>query len=182
MCCQALPLQEKLEGAELISGKVNMVMYQYGWGDGFFHRYSYDAENRLTLEETSKESLVWEKEAPLRKIAPSLFKNGKYTVYSGFKDGVMYIGKTGYTIAQRYAGKVAPASVRALEELSGTIPNNGIAKGVEQLVMELNGWRGRGSAVLSNKNAATVKEVYKKVAERWLNKNVTDWKTLFKFQ
>ncbi|OQP52512.1 hypothetical protein [Niastella populi] len=48
---------------DLISGKVNMVMYQYGWGDGFFHRYSYDAENRLTLVETSKDSLVWEKEA-----------------------------------------------------------------------------------------------------------------------
>lgn len=48
---------------DLISGKVNMVMYQYGWRDGFFHRYSYDAENRLTLVETSTDSLVWEKDA-----------------------------------------------------------------------------------------------------------------------
>jgi RHS repeat-associated protein len=48
---------------DLISGKVNMVMYQHEWMDGFFHRYSYDAENRLTLVETSRDSLVWEKDA-----------------------------------------------------------------------------------------------------------------------
>jgi RHS repeat-associated protein len=39
-----------------------MVMYQHEWMDGFFHRYSYDAENRLTLVETSRDSLVWEKD------------------------------------------------------------------------------------------------------------------------
>ncbi|OQP52818.1 hypothetical protein A4H97_24270 [Niastella yeongjuensis] len=48
---------------DLISGKVNMVMYQHDWDDGFFHRYSYDAENRLTLVETSRDSLIWEKDA-----------------------------------------------------------------------------------------------------------------------
>lgn len=48
---------------DLISGKVNMVMYQPGYRDAFFHRYSYDAENRLTLVETSRDSLVWEKDA-----------------------------------------------------------------------------------------------------------------------
>ncbi|WP_207512921.1 LamG-like jellyroll fold domain-containing protein [Longitalea luteola] len=48
---------------DLISGNVNMVMYQPGWRDGFYHRYGYDADNRLTLVETSTDSLVWEKEA-----------------------------------------------------------------------------------------------------------------------
>jgi RHS repeat-associated protein len=48
---------------DLISGKVNMVMYQRGWGDQFFHRYTYDAENRLILAETSLDSLVWERDA-----------------------------------------------------------------------------------------------------------------------
>ncbi|WP_207513120.1 RHS repeat-associated core domain-containing protein [Longitalea luteola] len=48
---------------DLVSGKVNLVKYQAGWRDGFFHRYSYDAENRLTLVETSNDSLVWEKDA-----------------------------------------------------------------------------------------------------------------------
>jgi hypothetical protein len=46
----------------VLVGKVNMVMYQHEWTDGFFHRYSYDAENGLTLVETSRDSLVWEKE------------------------------------------------------------------------------------------------------------------------
>ncbi|NII28603.1 hypothetical protein HB364_26200 [Pseudoflavitalea sp. X16] len=48
---------------DLISGKVNMMMYQNGWSDMWLHRYTYDAENRLILTETSNDSLVWEKDA-----------------------------------------------------------------------------------------------------------------------
>jgi RHS repeat-associated protein len=48
---------------DLISGKVNMVIFQQSWRDAFFHRYGYDAENRLTLVETSRDSLIWEKDA-----------------------------------------------------------------------------------------------------------------------
>ena len=48
---------------DLISGKVNMVAYQRGWGDQFYHRYGYDAENRLILSESSTDSLRWEKDA-----------------------------------------------------------------------------------------------------------------------
>ncbi len=57
---------------DLISGKVNLVTYQPDYyannewvrpADQFFHRYSYDAENRLTLVETSTDKLVWERDA-----------------------------------------------------------------------------------------------------------------------
>ncbi len=48
---------------DLISGKVNSVAYQPGKEDAFYHRYGYDAENRLTIAETSKDSLIWEKDA-----------------------------------------------------------------------------------------------------------------------
>jgi len=59
---------------DLISGKVNMVMYNTPYwdittgsttnpADVFYHRYSYDAENRLTLTETSQDSVIWEKDA-----------------------------------------------------------------------------------------------------------------------
>ncbi len=59
---------------DLISGKVNMVAYNAPYwdittgtminpADVFYHRYSYDAENRLTLVETSKDSILWEKDA-----------------------------------------------------------------------------------------------------------------------
>ncbi len=53
---------------DLISGKVNHVAYQPQRGstfypDRFYHRYSYDAENRLITVETSMDSVVWEKEA-----------------------------------------------------------------------------------------------------------------------
>jgi hypothetical protein len=33
---------------DLISGKVNRVAYNPGYADQFYHRYTYDAENRLT--------------------------------------------------------------------------------------------------------------------------------------
>jgi hypothetical protein len=48
---------------DLISGKVNMVAYQPGLQDEFYHRYEYDAENRITQIYTSNDSLVWEKDA-----------------------------------------------------------------------------------------------------------------------
>lgn len=48
---------------DLISGKVNMVSYQSGAVDAFYHRYSYDAENRITNVETSTDSVYWENDA-----------------------------------------------------------------------------------------------------------------------
>lgn len=48
---------------DLISGKVNTVAYQPGRPDQFYHRYTYDAENRITDVETSKDQLYWEHDA-----------------------------------------------------------------------------------------------------------------------
>lgn len=48
---------------DLVSGKVNSVAYQPGQRDQFYHRYAYDAENKITLVETSRDSLVWERDA-----------------------------------------------------------------------------------------------------------------------
>lgn len=48
---------------DLISGKVNLVAYNPHNIDEFYHRYTYDAENRITLAETSTDSIHWEKEA-----------------------------------------------------------------------------------------------------------------------
>ena len=48
---------------DLISGKVNSVAYNAGQPDAFYHRYTYDAENRITTVETSTDSIYWEKDA-----------------------------------------------------------------------------------------------------------------------
>lgn len=48
---------------DLISGKVNEVIYQHKEPDAFYHRYTYDAENRLTETWTSRDSVYWEKDA-----------------------------------------------------------------------------------------------------------------------
>ena len=48
---------------DLISGKVNTVAYQPGQPDQFYHRYRYDAENRLTEAGTSSDSVHWQQDA-----------------------------------------------------------------------------------------------------------------------
>ena len=48
---------------DLISGKVNDVAYQPGVADQFYHRYFYDAENRITKVQTSKDKIYWEQDA-----------------------------------------------------------------------------------------------------------------------
>lgn len=48
---------------DLISGKVHSVAYQPGQTDRWFHRYDYDADNRIVLAETSLDSVIWDKDA-----------------------------------------------------------------------------------------------------------------------
>ncbi|WP_299883972.1 DUF6443 domain-containing protein [uncultured Lacinutrix sp.] len=48
---------------DLISGNVNKVTYQKGQLDQFIHRYKYDADNRITSVETSKDNVIWEQDA-----------------------------------------------------------------------------------------------------------------------
>lgn len=51
---------------DLVSGKVNQVGYNPGRIDQFFHRYRYDAENRLKSVETSADGRQWEEDARYR--------------------------------------------------------------------------------------------------------------------
>jgi YD repeat-containing protein len=48
---------------DLISGKVNRVAYQPGFTDQVYHKYGYDAENRITNVQTSHDSIYWENDA-----------------------------------------------------------------------------------------------------------------------
>jgi YD repeat-containing protein len=45
---------------DLISGKVNEVTYQAGQADQFYHRYVYDAANKLLEAWISKDKIYWE--------------------------------------------------------------------------------------------------------------------------
>lgn len=48
---------------DLISGNVNTVTYQKGKTDQFIHKYQYDADNRITNVQTSRDGIIWEKDA-----------------------------------------------------------------------------------------------------------------------
>ncbi len=60
---------------DLLSGKVLKVSYNPGQPDEFYHKYGYDANNRITDVLTSKDGVLWEHDAgydyylhgPLRK-------------------------------------------------------------------------------------------------------------------
>ena len=43
---------------DLISGKVNQVSYQPGQADAYYHRYAYDAENRITDVYSGRDSVM----------------------------------------------------------------------------------------------------------------------------
>jgi photosystem II stability/assembly factor-like uncharacterized protein len=48
---------------DLISGKVNQVAYQANQPDAFYHKYDYDADNRITNVFTSKDAIDWQQDA-----------------------------------------------------------------------------------------------------------------------
>ncbi|MAC95424.1 MAG: hypothetical protein CMC96_07970 [Flavobacteriales bacterium] len=48
---------------DVISGNVLQVYYQLGLKDAFYHRYEYDAENRITKVETSRDGIIWDEDA-----------------------------------------------------------------------------------------------------------------------
>gem|GEM_PF-3674828 len=48
---------------DLISGNVNYVWYQRDKKDQFTHSYNYDADNQLTLVQTSRDGVIWEEDA-----------------------------------------------------------------------------------------------------------------------
>lgn len=48
---------------DLISGKVNQVVYQKDRPDQWMHRYGYDADNRLERTYTSRDGYIWEQDA-----------------------------------------------------------------------------------------------------------------------
>jgi RHS repeat-associated protein len=48
---------------DLVSGKVNQVSYEPGMPDAFYHKYVYDAENRITNVLTSADSINWDNDA-----------------------------------------------------------------------------------------------------------------------
>ncbi len=48
---------------DLISGKMNMLSYQPGENDAFYHKFKYDAKLRLTEVLTSRDKIEWEQDA-----------------------------------------------------------------------------------------------------------------------
>ncbi|WP_143032150.1 hypothetical protein [Tenacibaculum sp. MAR_2009_124] len=48
---------------DLISGNVNQVVYQPEHKDQFIHKYEYDADNRIVNVQTSRDGILWDKDA-----------------------------------------------------------------------------------------------------------------------
>jgi hypothetical protein len=88
---------------DLISQKVLEVRYNEGRDDQFFHRYGYDADNRITKVETSADGVIWDTDAqyeyyrhgPLKRLALGEDKvqgiDQTYTI-NGWLKGLNYTG------------------------------------------------------------------------------------------
>src|SRR5690606_34362027 len=48
---------------DLISGNVHAVAYQKGKPDAWYHKYTYDGDNRIVTAETSTDNVIWDREA-----------------------------------------------------------------------------------------------------------------------
>jgi RHS repeat-associated protein len=48
---------------DILSGKMNKVIYQPARPDQFIHNYDYDADNRITVVSTSKNNITWDRDA-----------------------------------------------------------------------------------------------------------------------
>ncbi|MFT3677206.1 MAG: RHS repeat-associated core domain-containing protein [Chitinophagaceae bacterium] len=109
---------------------------------------------------------------------------GRFAIYRGKKfNGELYIGKATTkdgSLSFRYsADEILELEATVIKGLDN-IPNNAIALGVEQLIIDLNG--GIRGVNVANKIPATVKEIYMIEARYWLNQNLPNWETLLKFQ
>jgi RHS repeat-associated protein len=109
------------------------------------------------------------------------FIKGRYLIYKFTKNGLPYIGKALGSLAERYGSeeKVFQMGVEVFQNLDN-LPNNAVALGVEQLVVDLNG--GVESGTLANINNPTIKQIYVNEARYWLDNNVPNWEHVLKFQ
>lgn len=63
---------------DLITQKVKEVKYNEGKTDQFFHRYNYDADNRIIAVETSRDGVIWDVEARYEYYAYGSMKRLSY--------------------------------------------------------------------------------------------------------
>jgi RHS repeat-associated protein len=110
------------------------------------------------------------------------FIKSEYDIYTGFKEGILYIGKAKNGINARYSmTEIAEYSIEAIEGLEGIKIDNATALGIEQLIIDLNSGE-KPLEGLSNIKPATVKQIYIEAGRFWLDTNMPDWETALKLQ
>jgi RHS repeat-associated protein len=108
------------------------------------------------------------------------FIKGEYSIYQAVKKGLPYFGKAKNGLNARYTlAEIEEIQARVIRGLE-SIPNNAVALGVEQLVMDLNG--GVESGLIANKMSATIKQIYVNEARWWLDQNLPNWEQVLKFK
>ncbi len=108
---------------DLISNKVTKVKYNLGKNDQFFHKYDYDADNRITAVYTSKDGLLWDKDA-----AYQYYKHGPLKRTELGEDHIQGLDYA-YTIHGWLKGINTPAYDKAKDPgLDGIASNNKFLK------------------------------------------------------
>ncbi|MFK5854484.1 MAG: RHS repeat-associated core domain-containing protein [Bacteroidota bacterium] len=149
---------------DLVSGNVNKVSYQAGKSDAFYHKYEYDADNRITDVYTSIDNEVWQRDAkyiyykhgPLARVELGHNKvqgiDYAYTI-NGWLKGVNSntlvpdrdIGKDGSSELHRYIGEDAFGyslgyyydDYEQIKAASGSVGSNFLARNGDNLTNPL---------------------------------------------
>ncbi len=59
-CLSCLGINTTVHKYDVVSGKILETQYNAGKPDAFYHRYTYDADNRLLTVQTSTDGMLWE--------------------------------------------------------------------------------------------------------------------------
>ncbi len=109
---------------DLVSGKVLQVTYNEMRQDRFYHRYQYDAENRLINVQTSRDGLMWDNDASYNYYAHGPLK--RQVIGEDHVQGLDYI----YTI-NGWIKSINSASLTAFNDPGGdNMPGGPIGPGI----------------------------------------------------
>ncbi len=176
----------------------DIVEFAYSFGTITALRYLTKEVSEEVIEESAekfaREVLAESLEEGVEGWSKTALKKGDYFIYYGYKEvegggKLLYLGKSfGDDLLNRYTkAQIKKIEAKMIDQLRH-IPNNGTAIGVEQAIMELNGWvadpllRKNAVRTLSNINNSTTNLLYKKAGINWLNKNLPNWREIFKFK
>ncbi len=111
---------------ELISGNITGVSYNQGRADAFHHRYAYDQDNRLTGVSTSRDGVIWDRDARYSYSATGDLRRREACIDANYANAIAYFVERGWLVEQGDKLLRAPTfdARRAASEIADLLPRD----------------------------------------------------------